>query len=172
MERASRQFQPDKITAYFRLEWVNLLLITLSGLLYNLGLLAGPWFEGKLAQCLADILDGNKTAAAMVYLVLSYITVTLLVQGARFIKRFYVRRFANNTSRRMKGVLFSNLVRQKKAALECEGAGELLTKAISDVDDCAEGMRKFTTEFLIPVSPWLAMWECCWLTTGGLPCCA
>lgn len=108
----------------------------------------------------------------MVYLVLSYITVTLLVQGARFIKRFYVRRFANNTSRRMKGVLFSNLVRQKKAALECEGAGELLTKAISDVDDCAEGMRKFTTEFLIPVSPWLAMWECCWLTTGGLPCCA
>jgi len=147
MEHASRQFQPDKITAYFRLEWVNLLLITLSGLLYNLGLLAGPWFEGKLAQCLADILDGNKTAAAMVYLVLSYITVTLLVQGARFIKRLYVRRFANNTSRRMKGVLFSNLVRQKEAALECEGAGELLTKAISDVDDCAEGMRKFTTEF-------------------------
>lgn len=147
MEHASRQFQPDKITTYFQLEWVNLLLITLSGLAYNLGLLAGPWFEGKLAQCLADILDGNKTAAAMVYLVLSYITVTLLVQGARFIKRFYVRRFANNTSRRMKGVLFSNLVRQKKAALECEGAGELLTKAISDVDDCAEGMRKFTTEF-------------------------
>ena len=54
MEHASRQFQPDKITAYFRLEWVNLLLITLSGLLYNLGLLAGPWFEGKLAQCLGD----------------------------------------------------------------------------------------------------------------------
>ena len=66
MEHASRQFQPDKITAYFRLEWVNLLLITLSGLLYNLGLLAGPWFEGKLAQCLADILDGNKTAACAV----------------------------------------------------------------------------------------------------------
>ena len=87
MEHASRQFQPDKITAYFRLEWVNLLLITLSGLLYNLGLLAGPWFEGKLAQCLADILDGSKTAAAMVYLVLSDITVTLLVQGARRINK-------------------------------------------------------------------------------------
>lgn len=147
MTPEKRHFQPDKISTYFRLEWVNLLLITLSGLAYNLGLLAGPWFEGKLAQCLADILDGNKTAAAMVYLVLSYIAVTLLVQGARFIKRFYVRRFANNTSRRMKGVLFASLVRQKKAALEQEGAGELLTKAISDVDDCAEGMRKFTTEF-------------------------
>lgn len=147
MNPEKRHFQPNKISAYFRLEWVNLLLITLSGLAYNLGLLAGPWFEGKLAQCLADILDGSKTAAAMMYSVLSYIAVTPLVQGARFIKRFYVRRFANNINRRMKGVLFSSLVRQKKAALEQEGAGELLTKAISDVDDCAEGMRKFTTEF-------------------------
>lgn len=33
-----------------------------------------------------------------------------------------------------------------RAALEKEGAGELMTKAISDVDDCVEGMRKFTTE--------------------------
>ncbi len=30
--------------------------------------------------------------------------------------------------------------------MEREGAGTVLTKAISDVDDCAEGMRKFTTE--------------------------
>ena len=46
----------------------------------------------------------------------------------------------------MKGVLYANLVRQSRSALESEGAGELMTKAISDVDDCAEGMRKFTTE--------------------------
>lgn len=30
--------------------------------------------------------------------------------------------------------------------LEEEGAGNVMTKAILDVDDCAEGMRKFTTE--------------------------
>ena len=46
----------------------------------------------------------------------------------------------------MKGILYANLVRQSRAALEKEGAGELMTKAISDVDDCVEGMRKFTTE--------------------------
>ena len=82
----------------------------------------------------------------MAVLVLVYIAVTLLVQAARFIKRFYVRRFANNINRRMKGVLYANLVRQSRVALEQEGAGELMTKAISDVDDCVEGMRKFTTE--------------------------
>ena len=144
--KREKQFRPDKIGDYFRIEWLPLALVTVSGLIYNIGLLAAPWFEGRLAQCLADILGGNAAASAMAMLVLAYILVTLLVQAARFIKRFYVRRFANNINRRMKGVLYANLVRQSRAALEKEGAGELMTKAISDVDDCVEGMRKFTTE--------------------------
>lgn len=129
-------FRPDRIGSYFRAEWLSLTFVTLSGLLYNVGLLAAPWFEGRLAQCLADILGGRAAAAQM----------AMLVQAARFIKRFYVRRFANNINRRMKGILYANLVRQSRTALEKEGAGELMTKAISDVDDCVEGMRKFTTE--------------------------
>ena len=144
--KAEKTFRPDRILSYFRVEWLSLTFVTISGLLYNVGLLATPWFEGRLAQCLADILGGSETAAKMAVLVLAYIVVTLVVQGARFIKRFYVRRFANNINRRMKGVLYANLVRQSRAALEKEGAGELMTKAISDVDDCVEGMRKFTTE--------------------------
>lgn len=66
-----------------------------SGLLYNVGLLAGPWFEGRMAQCLTDILGGRATAAAMVTLA-AYLAVTLPVKGARFVKRFYVRRLTNN----------------------------------------------------------------------------
>ena len=141
-----KNFCPDRVLSYFRLEWLPLAFVTLSGLVYNIGLLATPWFEGRLAQCLADILGGSETAAKMAVLVPAYILVTLLVQAARFVKRFYVRRFANNIDRRMKGILYANLVRQSRAALEKEGAGELMTKAISDVDDCVEGMRKFTTE--------------------------
>ena len=141
------EFRPDSIGAYFRAEWLPLTFVTLSGLVYNIGLLAGPWYEGKLAQCLSDILQGNETAGAMAALVAAYVLVTLLVQSARFVKRFYVRRFANNINRRMKGVLYANLVRQSRSVLGKEGSGELMTKAISDVDDCAEGMRKFTTEF-------------------------
>ena len=144
--KPEKNFCPDRVLSYFRLEWLPLAFVTLSGLVYNIGLLATPWFEGRLAQCLADILGGSETAAKMAMLVPAYILVTLLVQAARFVKRFYVRRFANNINRRMKGILYANLVRQSRAALEKEGAGELMTKAISDVDDCVEGMRKFTTE--------------------------
>ena len=144
--KTEKSFRPDRIGTYFRVEWRPLAFVTISGLVYNIGLLATPWFEGRLTQCLADILGGSETAAQMAMLVLAYLLVTLLVQAARFIKRFYVRRFANNINRRMKGILYANLVRQSRAALEKEGAGELMTKAISDVDDCVEGMRKFTTE--------------------------
>ncbi len=144
--KPEKNFCPDRVLSYFRLEWLPLAFVTLSGLVYNIGLLATPWFEGRLAQCLADILGGSETAAKMAMLVSAYILVTLLVQAARFVKRFYVRRFANNIDRRMKGILYANLVRQSRAALEKEGTGELMTKAISDVDDCVEGMRKFTTE--------------------------
>ena len=141
-----KAFHPDRVLSYFKMEWLPLFFVTISGLVYNIGLLATPWFEGRLAQCLADILGGSETAAQMAMLVVAYIVVTLIVQVARFIKRFYVRRFANNVNRRMKGILYANLVRQNRAALEKEGAGELMTKAIADVDDCVEGMRKFTTE--------------------------
>ena len=118
-QKHKRAFRPDSMSAYFRQEWLPLTFITLSGLLYNVGLLAGPWFEGRMAQCLADILGGNQQAAVMTLLVLGYIVVTLLVQASRFIKRYYVRRFANNINRRMKGVLYANLVRQRIGARGC-----------------------------------------------------
>ena len=60
--KREKQFRPDKIGDYFRIEWLPLVLVTVSGLIYNIGLLAAPWFEGRLAQCLADILGGNAAA--------------------------------------------------------------------------------------------------------------
>ena len=69
--KKDKSFRPDRVLSYFRVEWFPLLLVTLSGLVYNIGLLAAPWFEGRLAQCLADILGGSETAAQMALLVLA-----------------------------------------------------------------------------------------------------
>ena len=143
---SNKKVQPDRVAWYFRAEWWSLLLVTISGLIYNLGLLAGPWFEGQMTGCLIRILQGNGMFSDMLRLILWYVAAIAIVQGARYIKRFYVRRFANNVNRRMKGILYGNLVQKTRAELEEEGAGNVMTKAILDVDDCAEGMRKFTTE--------------------------
>lgn len=141
-----KNFRPDRILTYFRAERKTLIWITISGLIYNLGLMAGPWSEGKMAGCLMRILTGTEQFSAMLRLAFFYVIVIGTVQLARYIKRFYVRRFANNVNRRMKRILYRTLVHKSRVELEKEGDGNVITKAVSDVDDCVEGMRKFTTE--------------------------
>lgn len=138
--------QPDRIVSYFRAQWPILTAVTVSGLIYNLGLLAGPWFEGKMAGCLANILGRRAEFSDMLALAIAYIAVIAAVQIARYLKRLYVRRFANNVNRQMKQILYGTLVHKSRQALHQEDAGSVMTKAILDVDDCVEGMRKFTTE--------------------------
>ena len=147
MEKTDKEsLMTDRILYYFKCEWKILLIITVSGIIYNLGILAGPLFEGKMTGCLVDILGGNAGFSKMIMLVVSYVVVIATVQISRYIKRFYVRRFSNNVNKRMKSILYKSLVNKSKTELEQEGIGDVMTKAILDVDDCAEGMRKFTTE--------------------------
>ena len=146
MKQIYEAAKKDQILYYFKIQWPVLLAVTFSGLIYNLGLLAGPWFEGQMTGCLVDILGGNAGYRDMLVLVTAYVISIAIVQIARYIKRFYVRRFANNVNKDMKQTLYDCLVHKNRAELEEEGVGNVMTKAILDVDDCVEGMRKFTTE--------------------------
>jgi ATP-binding cassette subfamily B multidrug efflux pump len=137
---------PDRIFSYFRPEILPLAIVTVSGIIYNVGMTAGPYFEGQLVQRLFDIMNGKKTFYDMLSLAAVYLIVILIVQGMRCIKRFYVRRFANDTSRNMRHMLYNSLVHKSKVELEEESVGTMMTKAVSDIDACVEGMRKFTTE--------------------------
>lgn len=124
----------------------TLAIISVSGIIYNIGMTAGPYFEGRLANCFYEIVKKNRTLRDMVSLALVYLLTILLVQASRCIKRFYVRRFANNTSRSMRHIIYNNIVFMNKESLDRENTGSIMTKAIADVDACAEGMKKFTTE--------------------------
>lgn len=143
MRKAEKE-DTSRIGYYFRKETGLLLVVTVTGILYNIGMVAGPWFEGQLVQYLCDILGGRRAPAAMLRLAICYVLTILFVQFMRYIKRLYVRKFANNISKRMKMTLYRNLLYGKQA--EHEGAGAMMTKLIADADACVEGMRKFTTE--------------------------
>ncbi len=145
-QRIEKVPQPNRIRSYFRLEAGPLVLVTVSGIFYNAGMVAGPYFEGQLAQCLFDSMKGFKTVSAMVSLAALYVCVILFVQAMRAVKRFGVRRFANDTSRNMRHMLYNSLVHMSREELEKENLGSVMTKAVADVDACVEGMRKFTTE--------------------------
>ena len=80
--------QPDHILSYFKMERWSLTLVTISGILYNVGMIAGPYFEGRLAQCLFDIMGGRESFSAMLSLAVVYLIVILAVQVMRCVKRF------------------------------------------------------------------------------------
>ena len=128
---------------YILKEKKYLFLITITGLIYNVGLLAGPYFEGQLAGCLVDISKNLKTANSMIQLSVIYVCVILLVQCTRFLKRYFVRKFGNDINRNLKMDVYKHFVYDTS---NDENAGSIMTKAISDADACSEGIRKFTTE--------------------------
>ena len=138
----------NRLSFYILKEKKPLALLTITGLIYNLGLTAGPYFEGQLVQCLKNIYEGKQTLYDMLRLAGLYVAVILMVQAARASKRFFVRRFANDMSRSMRLVLYHSLLGKTGEGEDCraENTGELMTKAISDIDICTEGVRKFATE--------------------------
>ena len=106
----------SNLKTYLRHEKGNLILITITGLIYNIGMVAGPWFEGQLVQTLADILDGNKVLADMLILAAIYVLTILFVQVMRFFKRLYVRKFANNINKEMKENLYHTILSEDVSA--------------------------------------------------------
>ena len=131
---------------YFIREKKLLALTAIAGLACNIGMTAGPFFEGQLAQYLFDILKGSRKGRDIVVLSIVYAAVISAIQGARALKRLFVRKFANNVSRSMKESIYHHIVHEPVSEIHKEDAGAVMTRSIADADACAEGMRKFTTE--------------------------
>lgn len=134
--------EPNRITNYWKREPFVIFCIVLSGMLYNGMLVLGPLFQGKMIDAIA----GGKSLQRVAALCLIYLCVIGFIQLVRYFKRFYIRRFANSTSAVMRRMIFNNMMNRDAFQLEQENVGNLMTRAISDVKLCVEGMRKFTTE--------------------------
>ena len=133
---------PDKIISYWKNQKLVVALIVFSGLIFNVGTVLGPIYQGKLID---SILRGDDLSALIV-LGIKFIGIIIIIQFMRYIKRLYIRRFANNTSATMRFMLYNNIMNKSIIKLDEENVGNLMTRAISDVELCVEGMRKFTTE--------------------------
>ncbi len=133
---------PDKIQNYWIKERKSVILLTIFGILYNVGMVVRPIYQGKLI----DALIANVNFNNLVKLSLNFILAIALVQFFRYLKRYYVRQFANATTSTMRFMIYNNILHKEEKELNDENMGSLMTKAISDVDVCVEGMRKSTTE--------------------------
>ncbi|HBQ86589.1 MAG TPA: ABC transporter ATP-binding protein, partial [Syntrophomonas sp.] len=133
---------PDQIINYWKKEKLVVAFIIIFGLGYNISAILGPIYQGKLINAL---LRGDKLSSVAM-LAVTFMVLIAAIQLMRYLKRFYIRRFANSTSATMRLMIYNNIVNKSYVQLENENTGDLMTRALSDVDLCVEGMRKFTTE--------------------------
>lgn len=138
--------RPDRVLSYFKPEKPVLLLVAVSGTLFNAGMSAGPYFEGRLAQCLYECINGQKTYRDMLLLAGIYLAVILFVQTMRALKRFSGRRLGNDLSKNMRRMLYNGVVHLSREEISREDIGTMMTKAVSDVDTAVGGMKNATTE--------------------------
>ena len=134
--------QPDKIINYWKKEKFVVTCIVIFGLTFNMGAILGPIYQGKLIDSIISGYD----LPSVVILAVTFVALIALIQLMRYFKRFYIRRFANSTSATMRLMIYNNIMHKSIEKLDKENMGDLMTRAISDVDLCVEGMRKFTTE--------------------------
>ncbi|MGI5880522.1 MAG: ABC transporter ATP-binding protein [Syntrophomonadaceae bacterium] len=135
-------YRPDKIINYWKNEKFAVICIVIFGLGYNSATVLGPIYQGKLI----DSLVRGDELSAVVLLAFTFVALIAAIQLMRYFKRFYIRRFANSTSATMRFMIYNNILHKSIFELDNENIGNLMTRAISDVDLCVEGMRKFTTE--------------------------
>lgn len=134
--------KPDKIINYWKKEKLVVACFVIFGILFNTVIVLGPIFQGKLID---SIVNGNELSET-VKLAFMFIGIIGIIQLLRYFKRFYARRFANSTSATMRLMIYNNIMHKDIEELDNENMGSLMTRVISDVDICVEGMRKFTNE--------------------------
>ena len=134
--------EPQKIGSYLKRQWPILLLVTLTGLVFDGSMSYAAVLQGRLIDAVA-----SKSALAVVgQKALTFVLVVAVIQSCRALKRYFVRLFANRTGALMRRMLYNSVFSQDVTALSGASAGELMNRAVGDVDICVEGMRKVTTE--------------------------
>lgn len=130
-----------RIISYFKSQIFILILIFITGVIYNFGMLASPYFEGILIDSL-----NASSYSEILRIVLIFVVVIFLTQIFRSLKRYFVRLFANRLESSMKLNIYNNILNSNVIDIEKENIGTLLSRCQSDCVQAVNGMRKFTTE--------------------------
>ncbi|NLH01204.1 MAG: ABC transporter ATP-binding protein, partial [Clostridiales bacterium] len=134
--------EPQKIKSYLKREWKVLAAVTVTGVLFNGSMPYAAVLQGRLIDAVAS----RSALSAVLYRALIFAGAVLFIQTMRGLKRYFVRLFANRTSASMRRMLYNSIMSRDISELSGISAGELMNRAVGDVDICVEGMRKVLTE--------------------------
>lgn len=137
-----RDIRYDKISTYFKLNKKSFILATIAGVIFN-GLMAFvPLVQGELINAY----KAQKDAKYIILFALSFFAFIVFIQVNRYLKRYFVRDFSNRMVLQMRTVSFQNLIKDDISEFSKTSKGDIMSKTLLDIKDCAEGVRKMLTE--------------------------
>ena len=145
MKELKKIKNPGCLSSFFKAEIWTLILISFFGILYNVGMLANPIFQGELVDMIRLGLYKNNISILYKTIFAYFITI-VFVQLVRVFKRYFTRKFAFDTLQNMRITLYNNILHQTENELKEEKIGTLISRVTSDTDKAVEGMRKLITE--------------------------
>ena len=129
----------NKLSYYFFQNKKSFILSTISGILYNVLMVFIPILLGNLI----DLYTSSTNKKDIAIKALLFFLLIVFIQFNRYLKRFFVRDFANKMVLNMREIFFNNLL---YTDLDKSNRADLITRAMSDINDTAEGVRKILTE--------------------------
>ena len=129
----------NKLSYYFFQNKKSFILSTISGILYNVLMVFIPILLGNLI----DLYTSSTNKKDIAIKALLFFLLIVFIQFNRYLKRFFVRDFANKMVLNMREIFFNNLI---YSDLDKSNQADLITRAMSDINDTAEGVRKILTE--------------------------
>lgn len=137
-----RDIRYDKISTYFKFNKKSFILATIAGVIFN-GLMAFvPLVQGELINAY----KAQKDAKYIILFALSFLAFIVFIQVNRYLKRYFVRDFSNRMVLQMRTVSFQNLIKDDISEFSKTSKGDIMSKTLLDIKDCAEGVRKMLTE--------------------------
>lgn len=134
--------QYDKISTYFKLNKKSFIIATISGIIFNSLMAFVPIIQGELI----DAYQEQKDPKYIVIFALSFLIFIFFIQFNRYLKRYFVRDFSNRMVLQMRTISFQNLISDDINEFSKTSKGDIMNKNLSDIKDCAEGVRKILTE--------------------------
>jgi len=134
--------EPQKLASYLKREWKVLTIVTVTGILFNGSMSFAAVLQGRLI----DTVVNQMAISAVLRQAFIFAGIVAAIQLMRVLKRYFVRLFANRTGASMRHMLYNSVFAQDISILSEVEAGDLMNKAVGDVDICVEGMRKVITE--------------------------
>lgn len=131
----------NKIRYYFYYLWGILVLLTITGILYDSLMSFIPRIEGDAINSIKQQNTDLIIKSALIFLGL-----TIFVQINRFLKRYLVRVFSNKMNYLMRNKCFNHMLSLDMAFYEQNKVGDILNKNTTDISDTCESIRKLTTE--------------------------